>query len=212
MAVVLGLCVALEHQASAKLNEENNAMRQQVRRMDKLLTENQRLSRLAAEAKTPRSQLKSADELLSSNDEQAKELIRLRAEVDALHRESKELETLRADTRRARASLEAAAATQRANRSANGYNSIPGSSGSGFEIVSANYWTDKTNLDVSDELRERIRGDTLKAVASNNLKGDPHFGETKRLTLVYRYGGALMTNEFREGDVIVLPKPENQAQ
>jgi hypothetical protein len=43
------------------------------------------------------------------------------------------------------------------------------------------------------------------AVASNNIKGDPEFGQVKHLTVVYRVGGVLRTNEFREGDVVVLP-------
>jgi len=52
--------------------------------------------------------------------------------------------------------------------------------------------------------------DTLKAIASNNLKGDPEFGQTKHLTVVYRFGGVTMTNEFREGDVVVLPNELQQ--
>ena len=79
-----------------------------------------------------------------------------------------------------------------------------------FDVLSAQYWTDKTNLDVAAELRERIRGDSLKAVANNNIKGDPDFGEVKHLTVVYRYGSTLFTNEFREGEFVVLPKPIDQ--
>ena len=60
-------------------------------------------------------------------------------------------------------------------------------------------------MDVTDELQDRVRGDNLKAVASNNLKGDPEFGQTKHLTIEYNFGGVIMTNEFRENDMIVLP-------
>jgi hypothetical protein len=60
-------------------------------------------------------------------------------------------------------------------------------------------------MDVVAELQDRVRGNRLKAVASNNIKGDPEFGQVKHLTVVYRVGGVLRTNEFREGDVVVLP-------
>jgi len=60
-------------------------------------------------------------------------------------------------------------------------------------------------MDVAAELRERIRGDELKAVASNNIKGDPEFGQVKHLTVVYRLAGVTRTNEFREGDLVILP-------
>jgi hypothetical protein len=74
-----------------------------------------------------------------------------------------------------------------------------------FEIVKAEYGTARTNLDVTDELAERIRGERLKAVASNNLKGDPDFGQVKQLTVIYRFGGVTRTNQFREGALISLP-------
>jgi hypothetical protein len=88
--------------------------------------------------------------------------------------------------------------------------SATSANGSQLEVLRADYWTEKTNLDVAAELREKIRGDKLKAMASNNLKGDPDFGEVKHLTVVYRFGGVTMTNEFREGDFVVLPKEPEQ--
>ncbi len=60
-------------------------------------------------------------------------------------------------------------------------------------------------MDVAAELSERVRADGLKAVASNNIKGDPDFGHVKRLTIVYRFGGLTRTNEFKEGEVVMLP-------
>jgi hypothetical protein len=60
-------------------------------------------------------------------------------------------------------------------------------------------------MDVAAELRERIRGDGLKAVASNNIKGDPEFGQVKHLTIEYSFAGVTLTNEFREGDLVVIP-------
>src|SRR5205823_12078368 len=120
-----------------------------------------------------------AEEPLTA-DEPAKELVRLRGEVEALGQQSKELETLRANAREARAAAE----TQNVNPAANRYAVTP-ANGSQLELLRADYWTDKTNLDVAAELRERIRGDSLKAIASNNLKGDPDFGQVKHLTVVY---------------------------
>jgi hypothetical protein len=145
----------------------------------------------------------------SATDEPAAELVRLRAEVESLRQQTKEIETLRADTRDARAATEIAAKTKSASHLAN---SVPGSSAnaSQFEVLSADYWTEKTNMDVATELRDRIRGDSLKAIANNNLKGDPDFGQVKHLTVVYRSGGATFTNEFREGDFIVLPPQPQQ--
>jgi hypothetical protein len=58
---------------------------------------------------------------------------------------------------------------------------------------------------VTEELRGRILDERLKAIASNNIKGDPEFGQVKHLTLVYRLAGVTRTNEFREGDLVILP-------
>ena len=60
-------------------------------------------------------------------------------------------------------------------------------------------------MDVTGDLRDRIRGDSLKAIADNDIKGDPEFGQTKRLTVEYKFAGVPMTNEFREGDTMILP-------
>src|SRR5436853_289187 len=74
--------------------------------------------------------------------------------------------------------------------------------GSQLEIIKAEYWTDHTRMDVTEELQDRIRGDSLKAMASNNIKGDPEFGQVKYLTIEYRFGSVTRSKEFREGDVI----------
>ncbi len=77
--------------------------------------------------------------------------------------------------------------------------------GTQFELLRAEYGTTRTNLDVTQELADRIRGDRLKAVASNNLRGDPEFGQVKNLTVIYRVSGVTRTNRYREGDVVILP-------
>jgi len=117
-----------------------------------------------------------------------------------LLQQHQQAESLRDDTRQTRLALENRRKEDRAARRAatnpNGSQQL--------EILKAEYWTDHLRMDVTDELQDRIRGDSLKAVASNNLKGDPEFGQTKHLTIEYRFGGVTKTNEFREGDLIAL--------
>ena len=193
---VVGVTIWLgvERQARLRLADENKALQQQFDQMASLAAENERLSNLVAQAS--RSQ--------SPPDDQSRELLRLRGEVGVLRQQSQELETLREDTRQARAALESSRKTQNAGQPANTGNEMP-SKASQLQILKAEYWTDNARLDVTGELRDRIRGDSLKAIASNNIKGDPEFGQTKRLTVEYRFGGVTMTNEFREGDTIVIP-------
>lgn len=179
-------------------------MRQRLSPMDGLIAENQRLSNLVAQANGSPSRPNGQSAELAGTDERLKELVRLRGEVEGLRQESKELEALRADTRQVRAARENALKAQNAGQAAQSSNG-PTSNGSQLEILKADYWTDRTNMDVAAELRERIRGDSLKAVASNNLKGDPEYGQVKHLTVVYRFGGVTRTNEFQEGDLVILP-------
>jgi hypothetical protein len=200
----LAIGVAVERHASFKLAQENRALQQQLSPMDNLIAENQRLSNLVAQAQSPPSGPHQRVEARSATDERAKELVRLRDEVAALRQQSKEIESLREDTRQARATRENSLKTQNTGRSAR-TGGGPSAGGSQLEILQAQYWTANTNMDVTDALSARIRGDGLKAVASNNLNGDPEFGQVKHLTVVYQFGGVTRTNEFREGDLVILP-------
>jgi hypothetical protein len=172
--------------------------------MVSLLAEQQRLSAEAAQVDKKAARPGELLETESGSNEHTAELVRLRNEVDALQKQYRELETLRADTAQARAAL--ADKGRNADQAANAGNTAE------FEVLSANYWTANTNMDVAAELQERVRGSRLKAVASNNLKGDPDFGQTKHLTVVYRVGGVVRTNEFQEGDVIILPQEQNGSE
>jgi hypothetical protein len=205
----LAVCLALERRASLKLEQENSGLRQRLSQMDKLAAENQRLSNLIAEANGLPARTSRPAEASLAADDPANELVRLRGEVEALRQQSKELESLRANTREVRVAAETALKTRNTNQAANSQSATP-ANGSQFELLRADYGTERTNLDVAAELRERIRGDSLKAIASNNLKGDPEFGQVKHLTVVYRVGGITITNEFREGDFVVLPKAQEQ--
>ena len=186
--------LGVEHQSRLRLGEQNKVLRQQFDQMASLAAENERMSNLVAKAS--RSQ--------ALPDDQSRELLRLRGEVGVLRQQSKELETLREDTRQARAALESSLKRQNAGQAANTGNGLP-SKASQLEILKAEYWTDKARMDVTGELRDRIRGDSLKARAGNDIKGDPEFGQTKHLTIEYKFAGVTMTNEFREGDTMVLP-------
>jgi hypothetical protein len=207
IAVTLALvvCLAHERRASLKLNEDNDRLRQQLSQVDQLSAENQRLSNLVAEANGSVSPPNRAGERSPMADEPAKDLLRLRGEVEALQQQNKEIQKLRANTREVRAAAETALKTKSVDPAGGSATSV---NGSGFELLGANYWTATTNLDVTAELKARIRGDSLKAIASNNLKGDPEFGQTKHLTVVYRFGGVTMTNQFREGELVILPKEQ----
>jgi hypothetical protein len=150
----------------------------------------------------------------------SQELVRLRGEVEVLRQQSKEIETLREDTRQFRAAQNNVPVAQSAGQAAP---MTPGTTadGSQFEILKAEYWTENSRMDVTGELAAKLRNDALNAAASNALnttasnapnttasnalKGDPDLGHTKTLTVVYQVGGVTMTNEFREGQPVILP-------
>ena len=195
-AALVGVAIwlAVEHQARLRLAEENTVLRQQFDQMAGLAVENQRLSNLVAQARSPR----------SPPDDRLKELLRLRGEVGVLRQQAKELETLREENRQARAARESGLKTQTAGPAATTDKGIA-SKESQLQILKAEYWTEKARLDVTEELRARIVDDRLKAIADNRIKGDPEFGQTKHLTVEYRFAGVALTNEFKEGDIIVIP-------
>lgn len=202
---VVGLAIgaAIERHNCTKLAQENRALQQQLAPVANAIAENERLSLpgIEADASPPASDRPPA--VSSGADNAAAELVRLRQEVAALRQTCKEMDDLRNDTRRVRAMRESGlqiapgGQAESANRQA--------ASGSQLEILKAEYWTYNTNMDVAAELRERIRGERLRAVAGNHLKADPDFGRVKRLTVVYRFGGVVRTNEFQENDLVILP-------
>lgn len=202
--VGLAVCLVSERQACQRLAAQNDALRDQLKKMAELTAENERLSNLLAQAKAARLHPDGTTGTIATNSPAA-ELARLRSEVAALHQQSQNLDRLRADTRATHDELKAIHDAQRASRHNSG-----NANGDSFEILEADYGTTHSNLDVAAELNDRIRGGSLKTIASNGLMGDPEFGVVKNLTVIYRYGGALMTNQFREGDIVILPPPEGQ--
>jgi hypothetical protein len=203
---VWAVWLMVERHSSRDLERQNKALRERLNQRDGLARENYSLSNLIAEANglSMHTNLPAPPTLPRSEPDQG--FARLRREVQALRLQSKEMEILQANTREVRALAETAAKNARSANSA----ATANANASQLEVLSASYWTETTNLDVAAELRERIRGDSLKAIASNNLKGDPEFGQPKHLTVVYRFGGLIRTNEFREGDFVVLPPEGGQ--
>jgi hypothetical protein len=133
-----------------------------------------------------------------------KELVRLRGEVAALRQQSKEIEALREDTRQVRAAQSSGPAPQSAGQAAT-MSSGTATNGAPFEILKAEYWTDNARLDVTGQLTAKLGGAVTNVAANNDLAGDPDLGHTKRLTVVYQVGGVAVTNEFREGQPVILP-------
>ena len=201
----VAIWLAVEHQDRLRLADENQALRLKLDRMAGLVAENERLSNLVAQVNYPSSLPNEHLQEQSPPDERLKELLRLRGEVGALRQQAKELEALREDTLQARAARQGSLKPHPPGQAGTTENGTA-SQASQLEILKAEYWTDNARMDVTGELRDRIRDDSLKAVASNDIKGDPEFGQAKRLTVEYKFGGVAMTNEFREGDVIVIPR------
>lgn len=206
----VGLVVWLvgERRLWSEVDHANQALRLQLTQMDTLLADNRRL--LALVPVVPPSPSDQGSDTVSAMSEPAKELLRLRGEVKVLREESKTIETLREDTRRTRTTAQETAAQNMSSSPVQRQNSASNSSGSKLQILRAVYGTDNANVDVTDELQDRIRGDQLKAIASNNIKGDPEFGKTKQLTIEYSYGGATFTNRFTEGALVLLPPQDTQ--
>lgn len=193
----IAVWLVLEQQACAQIRQENRALLRRLDEATEKLTASQRWPDRAAPTADNLPDASAASAAAQANTDE--ELARLRGEVAGLLQQHQQTESLREDTRQTSATLENRRKEDRAaRRAANG-------NVSQLEIIKAQYWTDHTNMDVTEELQDRVRGDSLKAVANNNLKGDPEFGQTKHLTIEYRFGGATRTNEFREGDLIVLP-------
>jgi predicted membrane-bound mannosyltransferase len=202
IAVGLGVCVRLEHQACLKLDAQNDVLRHELNRMAELTAENERLSNLLAQTNATHPDGTAGTN--AATDQRLEEMARLRKQVEAFRQQSNDVANLRADTRATGVALDEAAQAQRANRMASHHNSGD-TNGAALAILEADYGTTQTNLDVTDAINDRIRGGNVKMIASNRLGGDPDFGQVKNLTVVYRFGGAVFTNQFREGDIVVLP-------
>lgn len=204
---IAGLAIGLgvEHQAVLKLDAANNALRGQLRQMAELVAENQRLSNLQLPTNASRANAIGSTNTNAAASNDRAELERLRSVVEQFSQRSNEVQTLRADTGATLTALQAAHDAHRANRMT--YHNNTAANDSSFQVLQASYGTDSTNLDVAAELNDRIHNGALKMVANNDVAGDPDYGHVKSLKVVYRSGGRLMTNQFQEGNVVILPPP-----
>jgi hypothetical protein len=207
-ALLAGWTLA-EQRACARLAAQNDAFRRQLAGSAGISAKAHRpysgtsapAPSAGPQSATPEAAPTAMDAPNAAPETEEQEIARLHRELDSLQQQHNEIQNIRADTRQLRA-----ARRNILNSASPG--ASPSASASDLEIVSASYWTDTTNLDVAEELRDRIRQDSLKAVASNNLKGDPDFGKVKTLTIVYRLGGVIITNDFRENDIVMIPPSE----
>src|SRR5215469_3567764 len=81
--LAMGALLLMQDQAQSKLRQENEALKQQVQRVDQLTAENERLSNEVAQAKT------------SVSKGQMDELLKLRGEVGTLRQQAEQGERLR---------------------------------------------------------------------------------------------------------------------
>jgi hypothetical protein len=133
-AAGLAIWVVVERQARFKLDQENKALHQQLSPMDEIIAENQRLSNLVAHANGSQSGRSEQLKAPAVPDERAKELLRLRGEVDGLRQQNKEIETLREDTREVRAARENGLKMQNAGQAARSNSGLT-SNGSQLEVI-----------------------------------------------------------------------------
>jgi hypothetical protein len=80
-----------------------------------------------------------------------------------------------------------------------------------INVMRATYGYGDKLVDVTNEVRGRVRAGQMSIRASNDLAGDPAFGNVKSLTIQYSIGGGtpLMTTA-REGESISLGQPSGQ--
>jgi hypothetical protein len=106
VAAVAGLAswLAFEHQARLRLGEDHRTLKHQLNQMADLIAENEQLSNLLARASHPQ----------SLSDDQSRELLRLRGEVGVLRQQSRELEAVRDENRKARTALASSLKNQNA--------------------------------------------------------------------------------------------------
>ena len=75
-----------------------------------------------------------------------------------------------------------------------------------LEILNAIYKTDNNQVDVTQQLIERVVDNTLAVKATNELAGDPHPGVVKKLVVKYRYDNKISELKVNEGEILKLPQ------
>ena len=76
----------------------------------------------------------------------------------------------------------------------------------GLRIIRAYYGVQGRTVNVTELLRNLVRGSSLSFVVTNSaLGGDPAVGADKILIVVYRYQGTETATAVREGNTLTLP-------
>jgi hypothetical protein len=75
-----------------------------------------------------------------------------------------------------------------------------------LRIVRAYYGVQGKTVDVTDLLRDRVRGGTLSLVVTNSaMGGDPAIGSDKTLIVIYKVRGKETATFVREGNTLTIP-------
>jgi hypothetical protein len=187
--------LAIEHRTLREQGREIAALQQQL---------NQTAQFVAKKDEEMSSLVASTRRLQVQTEYQIKELVQLNNEV---RRQTNEIETLRGEIGQNRG-IGGSVNEQNRNQTAS-TDREAASNSSRLKILEAYYWTQNRVINVTQQIRDRILGDKLEVIAGNDFRGDPGYGQTKTLTLVYSYDGVTMTNEVREGELLLIPDEQN---
>ena len=116
------------------MDEENNALREQLQKMGDLTAENQRLSELLLETNAASAHATGITNPNTIPGGDRAELTRLRREIEQLSQQTNQVAMLRADTLATAEALQQAHDAHRTNRTSRAHTSAASSS---FEVLSA---------------------------------------------------------------------------
>jgi len=195
VSVGVAIWLVLEHRARREQDRQIAALEQQLGQMTEQVADaGGQMSNLVTQAR--QFQVQRID--------QTREVAQLREEVRVLHRQADDVQTLRSEVNQVRATVEGGNG-QYSSRTATA-NSRTGPTSSRLQILEAYYWSPNKIIDVTRQLSDRVADDRLEIIAGNDLRGDPEFGQVKTLTVLYKYDGVTLTNEVREGGLLLIPE------
>jgi hypothetical protein len=97
-------------------------------------------------------------------------------------------------------------AAERTEKPPSGESSSTRAASSGLLILKATYGAGETQHDVKDLVESKIQNGRLDFQAqSNELGGDPIFGQVKTFYIKYDAGGGVIEKSFKEGEHVSLP-------
>jgi len=77
-----------------------------------------------------------------------------------------------------------------------------------LEIVQAKYGADDVWIDVTKQLRDRVKGNAIAIQVTNNIAGDPIPGVSKSLVVEYEIDGERKTKTVPEMKSLYIPEPK----